>query len=95
MAGNIRSPYRVFPCAMTTLPPVSPAPFDRRSLRVVTWIAQALVALALAFGAALVATRIAQVLLIGAAAGVLAASAVGLVVWADDNGLSGRSDRPV
>jgi hypothetical protein len=69
---------------MTTLPPIAPAPFDRRTLRVVTWIAQALVALALAFGAALVATRIAQVLLIGAAAGVLAASAVGLVVWAED-----------
>jgi hypothetical protein len=80
---------------MTTLPPIAPAPFDRRTLRVVTWIVQALVALALAFGAALVATRIAQVLLIGAAAGVLAASAVGLVVWADDDGLPGRSDRPV
>jgi hypothetical protein len=61
----------------------------------VTWIVQALVALGLAFGAALVATRIAQVLLIGAAAGVLAASAVGLVVWADDDGSPGRSDRLV
>jgi hypothetical protein len=61
----------------------------------VTWIIQALVALGLAFGAALVTTRIAQVLLIGAAAGVLAASAVGLVVWADDDGSPGRSDRPV
>ncbi|HET9708722.1 MAG TPA: hypothetical protein VFP39_10515 [Gemmatimonadales bacterium] len=80
---------------MTTLPPVAPAPFDRRSLRVVTWIAQAFVALALAFGAALVAPRIAQVLLIGAAAGVLAASAVGLVVWTDDRDSPGRSDRPV
>jgi hypothetical protein len=68
---------------MTTLPPVAPAPFDRRTLRVVTWIVQALVALALAFGATLVATRIAQVLLIAAAAGVLAASAVGLMVWAE------------
>jgi hypothetical protein len=90
MAGNIRSLCRVFPCAMTTLPPIAPAPFDRRTLRVVTWIVQALVALALAFGAALVATRIAQVLLIGAAAGVLAASAVGLVVWAEDGDSQGR-----
>jgi hypothetical protein len=93
MAGNIRSPCRVFRCAMTTLPPIAPAPFDRRTLRVVTWIAQALVALALAFGAALVATRIAQVLLIGAAAGVLAASAVGLVVWAEDRAAEGGRGR--
>jgi hypothetical protein len=49
------------------------------------------VALALAFGAALVANRIGQVLLIGAAAGVLAASAVGLVVWTEDRtGEAGR-----
>jgi hypothetical protein len=78
---------------MTTLPPIAPAPFDRRTLRVTTWIAQALVALALAFGAALVATRIAQVLLIGAAAGVLAASAVGLVVWAEDRAAEGVRGR--
>jgi hypothetical protein len=58
----------------------------------VTWIAQALVALALAFGATLVAARVGQVLLIGAAAGVLAASAVGLVAWADDDGSPGGSD---
>jgi len=45
---------------------------------------QALVALGLAFAASLVATRLGQVLLIGAAAGVLAASAVGLVLWSDD-----------
>ena len=64
-------------------------------MRVVTWAAQAIVALGLAFGAALVGTRIAHVLLIGAAAGVLAASAVGLVVWADDHDLSRRSDRPL
>jgi hypothetical protein len=72
---------------MTTLPPVAPPPIDRKSLRVVTWVAQAIVALALSFGATLFVTRAAQVLFIGAAAGVLAASAVGLVVWAD-----GRSD---
>jgi uncharacterized membrane-anchored protein YitT (DUF2179 family) len=77
---------------MTTLPPVAPTPSDRRNLHIVTWIAQALVALALAFSATLVATRIGQVLLIGAAAGVLAASAVGLVVWADDDGSPGGSD---
>lgn len=56
-----------------------------------TWIAQALVAVALAFGATLVATRVAQVLLIAAAAGVLAASAVGLVTWADDGAPRDRS----
>jgi hypothetical protein len=78
---------------MTTLPPIAPAPFDRRTLRVATWIAQALVALVLAFGAALVATRIAQVLLIAAAAGVLAASAVGLVVWAEDRAGEGGGGR--
>ena len=55
----------------------------------------ALVAVSLAFGAALVAPRIAQVLLIGAAAGVLAASAVGLVVWADGRDSPGKTDRPV
>lgn len=60
-----------------------------------TWIAQLLVALVLAFGASLVATRIAQVLLIGAAAGVLAASAVGLALWAGDRGPHDPSDRPV
>ena len=75
---------------MTTLPPVAPAPFDRRTLRVVTWIVQGFVALALAFGAALVANRIGQVLLIGAAAGVLAASAVGLVVWTEGDESRGR-----
>ena len=52
-------------------------------------------AVSLAFGAALVAPRIAQVLLIGAAGGVLAASAVGLVVWADDHDSRGGSDQPV
>ena len=74
---------------MTTLPPVAPR-FNQQSLRVITWIAQALVALALAFGAALVGTGVARVLLIAAAAGVLAASAVGLVTWADDHGLGRR-----
>ena len=91
MAGNIRSLGCVFEVHMTTLPPIAPAPLDRRSLRIVTWMAQALVALALAFAAALVAPRVAQVLLIGAAAGVLAASAVGLVVWADGRDWPGRS----
>ena len=75
---------------MTAIGPAVPPSSNRHTLRVVTWIVQALVALALAFGAALVATRIAQVLLIGAAAGVLAASAVGLVVWAEDGDSRGR-----
>jgi len=69
---------------MTAIGPAVPPPSDRRTLRVVTWIAQALIALLLAFGASLVATRVVAVLLIGAALGVLAASAVGLVLWADD-----------
>ncbi|HET7248230.1 MAG TPA: hypothetical protein VFI79_00175 [Gemmatimonadales bacterium] len=69
---------------MTTLPPVAPSSFDRHTTWVVTGIAQALVALMLAFGAALVSTRIMAVLLVAAAAGVLAASAVGLVLWAGE-----------
>jgi hypothetical protein len=79
---------------MTTLPPVAPPPIDRKSLRVVTWVAQAIVALALAFGATLFVTRAAQVLMVAAAAGVLAASAVGLMLWADDRAFdqAGKSD---
>lgn len=69
---------------MTAIGPAVPPPSERHTLRVVTWIAQALIALLLAFGASLVATRVVAVLLIGAALGVLAASAVGLVLWDDD-----------
>lgn len=69
---------------MTTLPPLAKPPVDPRTLRFVTWLVQAILALVLAFGAALVAARLAHLLLIGAAVGVLAASAVGLVIWADD-----------
>lgn len=69
---------------MTAIGPAVPPPSDRHTLRVVTWIAQALIALLLALGASLVATRVVAVLLIGAALGVLAASAVGLVLLADD-----------
>ena len=79
---------------MTVLPPVAPPSFERRGLRVVTWIVQALVALVLAFGASFIVAPAARVLLIGAAAAVLAASAVGLVVWADDDAPR-RPDRPV
>ncbi len=69
---------------MTAIAPVAAPSSGRPNLRWITWIVQALIALVLAFGAALVATRVAQVLLIAAAAGVLVASAVGLALWTDD-----------
>ncbi len=69
---------------MTAIPPVAPPSVGGPSLRWITWIVQAVIALLLAFGASLVATRVGQLLLSGAAAGVLAASAVGLALWTGD-----------
>ena len=73
----------------TAVKPAPAAPVTQRAIRVTSWVAQGVVALALAFGASRT-TRPVAILLAAAAVGVLIASGVGLGLWAERGGNGGE-----